>query len=514
MLRATQFNSAYSNFMDMQHEHFYQAMLSHDNRFDGHFYIGVSSTGVYCRPVCRVRTPKRENCTFYTTAAQAEAAGFRPCLKCRPELSPQTLDKTLQQNPILSTIIQLEDQGDIDFNISLLAKSLNVTARHLRRITIEQLGTTPSNFILTRRLLRAKKLLTETHLSIANVALISGFGSVRSFNAHFKKRYQLTPSVLRKSPSTQKSIANNGSEKTIELLLQYRPPYDWPQLITFLKQRTIQSVEHVEGPSYIRTVGLSFKGKSYSGWLQVQPHKSKDNTLTVELSESLVAISPLLLRKLEHQFDLHAEPWLISNQLGLLAANNPGIRLPGSFDGFEMSVRAVLGQQITVKAAHTLAGRFAQAFGKPINTPFATLKTLFPSPQVVAELSIDQIASLGIISKRAQTIISLAQSISKNEISLQPTAHPEQTIAALEKLVGIGSWTAHYIAMRALHWPDAFPHTDLGIMKALQEKRPKQLLLVAEKWRPWRAYAVMHLWNSLKQDNPTSVEPSSVLVKK
>ncbi|BBB28293.1 DNA-3-methyladenine glycosylase 2 family protein [Neptunomonas japonica] len=486
--------------MNMQHEHLYQAMVSHDDRFDGHFYIGVSSTGVYCRPICRVRTPKRENCTFYTTPAQAETAGFRPCLKCRPELSPQTLDNTFQKDTIISSIIQLEDQGEIDFSISALAKKLNITERHLRRITLEQLGTTPSNFILTRRLLRAKKLLTETPLSIAHIALISGFGSLRSFNTHFKSRYRLTPSALRKPPSTQNRAADNSPEITIQLLLQYRPPYDWLQLIDFLQHRSIQGVEHIEGQSYIRTVSLSVKGESYNGWLQIQPHKNKDNTLTVELSESLAAIIPILLRKLEHQFDLHAEPSLISNQLNFLARNNPGIRLPGSFDGFEMSVRAILGQQITVKAAHTLAKRFAQAFGKPIKTPLTSLTTLFPSPQRVAGLSIDQIASLGIISKRAQTIISLAQSICKDEISLQPTAHPEQTIAALEKLAGIGPWTAHYIAMRALHWPDAFPHTDLGVMKALKEKRPKQTLLLAEKWRPWRAYAVMHLWESLKQE--------------
>ncbi len=498
----------------MQHEHFYQAMVSHDNRFDGHFYIGVSSTGVYCRPICRVRTPKRENCTFYPTAAQAETAGFRPCLKCRPELSPQIQDNTLQQNLLISSIIQLEDQGDIDFSISALAKHLNITQRHLHRLALEQLGTTPSHFMLTRRLLRAKKLLTETPLSVTTIALISGFGSLRSFNTHFKDRYKLTPSSLRKSPSTQKSSAQSPPETTVQLLLQYRPPYDWSQLITFLQQRTIQGVEHVEEQSYIRTVGLSVKGEIYSGWLQIQPHKNKDNTLIVELSESLAAIIPLLLRKLEHQFDLHAEPSLISNQLGSLAINNPGIRLPGSFDGFEMSVRAILGQQITVKAAHTLAGRFAHAFGKSIITPFENLAIQFPSAKVVAELSIDQVASLGIISKRAQTIISLAKGITKGEISLQPTAHPEQSIAALEKLAGIGPWTAHYIAMRALHWPDAFPHTDLGVMKALQEKRPKQTLFLAEKWRPWRAYAVMHLWNSLQQDKLGNTKIRSMRVTK
>ncbi len=491
----------------MQNAHYYQALTSHDSRFDGHFFVGVSSTGIYCRPVCRVRTPKQENCIFYKSAALAEAAGFRPCLKCRPELSPQTAIR--DQHPILSAITQLEDQGEVDVNTLALSKHLNISERHLRRQMSEAFGISPSNFLLTRRLLRCKKLLTETELAIADIAYISGFSSLRSFNTHFKNRYHLTPSHLRRQSiksSAKQAAPNRASAPSIQLMLQYRPPYDWHQLITFIQQRTIRGVEHVNENTYFRTANLIIKEKPYCGWLMVRPHMTKANTLTIDISESLSEIIPILLNKLEHQFDLHAEPGLIAQQLGSLGAGNPGIRLPGSFDGFEMAVRAILGQQVTVKAAHTLAGRFAKAFGDKIETPYEDLTTLFPSALITSELSIDQIASLGIISKRAQTIKAVAQKISQGDISLQPTASPEETIEALQEITGIGHWTAHYIAMRALHWPDAFPHTDLGIMKALNEKHPKTLLAMAETWRPWRSYAVMHLWQQLshkRQETPS-----------
>ncbi|SIS43540.1 Ada metal-binding domain-containing protein [Neptunomonas antarctica] len=500
--------------MSIQNIYYYQALVSHDSRFDGHFFVGVSSTGIYCRPVCRVRTPKIENCSFYTSAALAEAAGFRPCLKCRPELSPQIAQHVNDQNLILSAITQLEDLGHTDFSIAELSRHLHISTRHLSRMALAQFGTTPSNIILTRRLLRAKQLLTETHLPIIHVAYISGFSSLRTFNMHFKNRYQSAPSSLRKRAditeanttridttriNTKSRASTTSPAKPIKLMLQYRPPYNWQQLIEFLEQRTVRGVEYVEEQTYSRTVNLTVNEKNYQGWLQVQLHLTKANTLAIELSESLSDIIPIVLRKLEHQFDLHAEPALIAKQLGKLVNNNQGIRLPGSFDGFEMAVRAILGQQITVKAAHTLAGRFAEAFGTRIHTTHRALTTLFPSAEVASTLSIDQIASLGIISKRAHTIIILAEKISKSEIVLQPSASPDITINTLTQIPGIGPWTAHYIAMRALHWPDAFPHTDLGIMKALQERRPKKLLALAEKWRPWRAYAVMHLWHSLRE---------------
>lgn len=493
----------------MHNEHYYQALASHDSRFDGHFFVGVSSTGIYCRPVCRVRTPKQENCVFYKSAAQAEAAGFRPCLKCRPELSPPTVIR--DQHPILSAITQLEDRGELDFNTLALAKHLNISERHLRRQMSEAFGISPSHFLLTRRLLRSKKLLTETDLAIADIAYISGFSSLRSFNTHFKNRYHLTPSHLRRQstkPSAKQAALSHAPAPCIQLMLQYRPPYDWHHLIAFLQQRTVHGVEHVQENAYIRTVNLIIKEKSYCGWLMVRPHMTKANTLAIDISESLSEIIPILLNKLEHQFDLHAEPELIAQQLGSLGISNPGIRLPGSFDGFEMAVRAILGQQVTVKAAHTLAGRFAKAFGEKIETPYEHLTTLFPSALTASELSIDQIASLGIISKRAETIKAVAQKISQGDISLQPTASPEEIIKALQEITGIGHWTAHYIAMRALHWPDAFPHTDLGIMKALNEKRPKALLTLADSWRPWRSYAVMHLWQQLSQQQGSNKQPS------
>ena len=472
------------------HEHYYQALISRDARFDGQFYVGVSSTGIYCRPVCRVRAPKAENCQFYQSAAQAEAAGFRPCLRCHPESAPTQRVQDDMGQQILATLEALELSAPEHCTAAFVAAQLQISTRHLNRLCQQHLGVAISAIIQTRRLLRAKKLISETPLAITDIAFICGFGSLRSLHHHFKTAYNLTPLALRKSASVQ-ALQN---QDRLTLTLSYRPPYAWEQLLTFLSHRTIAGVEQVSANRYLRTVHIN----AYQGWIAVTPHPRTPHALQIEISASLSPVIPNILHRLSHLFDLQADPALIKTQLGALAANNPGLRLPGAFDGFEMAVRAILGQQITVKAAHTLAGRFAAAFGTPICTPDGTLTVCFPHAAVVAALSVDEIASLGIISKRAQCIIALAKALATESITLSPTASPAPTIAQLKALPGIGDWTAHYIAMRALHWPDAFPHQDLGIMKALNETKPKTILAHAEPWRPWRAYAVMHLWHSLE----------------
>lgn len=287
------------------------------------------------------------------------------------------------------------------------------------------------------------------------------------------------------------SLSDNPANEPLRYELPFQPPLDWETLLAYLKARALRGVESVEDNRYSRT----FSAKQ-TGWLAVEPRAS---VLRVELSASLTALAPAVLARIERVFDLATEPQQIAAQLGSLAAGNPGLRVPGAFDGFEIAVRAILGQQVSVKSATTLAGRFIAAFGEPVETPFPALTHLTPTAKRVAQSNINEIASLGIIATRAKSILALAEAVASGKINLEPGGDVAQTMAQLKELPGIGEWTAQYIAMRALKWPDAFPHTDLGVYKALGETRPKRVLEIAEAWRPWRAYAVFHLWKSLEQ---------------
>ncbi|HEX9003114.1 MAG TPA: DNA-3-methyladenine glycosylase 2 [Blastocatellia bacterium] len=287
------------------------------------------------------------------------------------------------------------------------------------------------------------------------------------------------------------SLSDNPATEPLRYELPFQPPLDWETLLAYLQARALRGVESVEDRRYSRT----FSAKQ-TGWLAVSP---SDSVLRVELSASLATVAPALLARIERAFDLATEPKPIATQLGALAAGNPGLRVPGAFDGFEIAVRAILGQQVSVKSATTLAGRFIAAFGKPVETPFPTLTHLTPQASRVAQSNINEIASLGIIATRAKSILALAEAVASGKINLEPGSDVAQTMAQLKELPGIGEWTAQYIAMRALKWPDAFPHTDLGVYKALGETRPKRVLEIAEAWRPWRAYAVFHLWKSLEE---------------
>jgi AraC family transcriptional regulator of adaptative response / DNA-3-methyladenine glycosylase II len=335
-------------------------------------------------------------------------------------------------------------------------------------------------------------LLTDTAMSVTDVAFASGFSSLRRFNALFVERYRLRPLELRK----QRELEPGGASDAIELNIAVRPPLAWDALVGFLSSRTIDGVEEVDATSYRRTVRIARGERVHAGWVEISPAK-KPNALRLRIASSLLSVLPAVLGKAKHLIDASADPVAIAAILGRLAKGEPGLRIPGAFDGFEVAVRAVLGQQITVKAARTLAARFATAFGTPIETPFPDLWLLFPLAREIAGKSVDEIARLGIIASRTRTILALAAAIADGTLSLQPGADVEATLDALRALPGIGEWTAQYIAMRALAWPDAFPHTDLGVMKALGEKNPKRVLEAGEAWRPWRAYAVMHLWRTL-----------------
>jgi AraC family transcriptional regulator, regulatory protein of adaptative response / DNA-3-methyladenine glycosylase II len=470
----------------------YRALRARDARFDGRFFVAVSSTRIYCRPVCTVKPPKRENCRFFPSAAAAEAGGYRPCLRCRPELAPGNASVDATTRLAQAAASMLEDRALDDEGLDAVAARLGITDRHLRRAFGAEFGVSPVEFAQTQRLLLAKRLLTDTALPVTEVAFASGFGSVRRFNALFRERYRLAPGRLR--GLRQKAAAADA----LEFELAFRPPFDWPAVSAFLGARAIPGVEAVEGGRYRRTVRIAADGKAHAGWIAVSVSPKKP-TLRVTVSASLAKALPPALSRVKALMDLACHPADVAQALGDLAERRPGLRVPGAFDGFEMAVRAILGQQVSVAGASTLAGRLAAALGDPVATPFESLRILFPTAAMVADVSPARIAKLGMPLARARTIAALARAVADGKLALVPNADVDATLDALRALPGIGEWTAQYIAMRALSWPDAFPHTDLGVMKALGTTDERRALAAGEAWRPWRAYAVMHLWQSLKE---------------
>ena len=475
----------------------YRALRARDARFDGRFFVAVSSTRIYCRPVCTVKPPKRENCRFYPSAAAAETAGYRPCLRCRPELAPgnASVDATTRVAQAAASLI--EDRALEEGGLDAIATRLGITDRHLRRAFGAEFGVSPVEFAQTQRLLLAKRLLTDTALPVTEVAYASGFGSLRRFNALFKQRYRLQPSMLRRHMRTRER--STAEPDTLNFELSFRPPYDWPAVSGFLGARTIAGVEAVENACYRRTVRVPADGKDHLGWIEVGLSARKP-ALRIAVSASLARALPPVLSRVKALMDLSCNPTEVSRTLGALAKRNPGLRVPGAFDGFEVAIRAIVGQQVSVAAARTIVGRIAAALGDAIDTPFASLGAVFPTPERVAGATAGSIARLGMPGSRARSVIALARAVADGALVLAPNADIDSTLERLRALPGVGEWTAQYIAMRALAWPDAFPHTDLGVMKALRESDPRRVLEAGEAWRPWRAYAVMHLWQSLRKE--------------
>ncbi|HEY1173443.1 MAG TPA: DNA-3-methyladenine glycosylase 2 [Verrucomicrobiae bacterium] len=474
----------------------YQALLARDRRFDGLFFVAVTSTHIYCRPICPVKPPMEKNCRFYSTAPEAEQAGFRPCLRCRPELAPGHAPVDGSQR-IAHLVVQRIEEGHDDETSALesIANEFNLSSRQIRRIIQKELGVPPIQLLLTRRLLLAKQLLTETKLPIIDIAFASGFASLRRFNDAFSTRYGMPPTRLRKQAVDD--TLKLTSTDTSTLLLTYRPPYDWPGMLAFLKGRELKGVELVTENAYARTVRIG----DATGWIKIT-HQANKHSLALEFSHTIAPVLPALLNRIRNLFDLNARPELITNHfandslLGPLTKANPGLRVPGAFDGFELGLRAILGQQVTVKAATTIAGRVATAFGEPITTPFLELNRLTPSAANLAKANVDQIARHGIVSARCRSIIALAQAHVNGTLSLDSSHHhsPEATIERLTEIPGIGKWTANYIAMRALRWPDAFPKEDIAIRNNLGGVTAKQAEEMSQPWRPWRSYAVLHIW--------------------
>jgi AraC family transcriptional regulator of adaptative response / DNA-3-methyladenine glycosylase II len=486
----------------------YRALLARDTRFDGVFFTGVKTTGIYCRPVCRVKTPRASSCTFFPNAATAEAAGYRPCLRCRPELAPYALQQNLAYAVWQRIAAGALNHGDLE----TLAREVGLSSRQLRRVLQEHFGVSPVELAQTQRLLFAKKLLQETHLPMTELAYAAGFGSLRRFNTLFAERYGMAPSAVRREASGE-----SGTDDALVLRLAYRPPYNWKAVLGYLGGRAIPGVESVRDGAYRRSVRVG----EASGWLKVRSIEGRE-LLELEVAPQLAPHLMALLARVRTQFDLDANPEVIEAHLGqdaMLAqhiAAAPGLRVPGCFDTFELAVRAVLGQQVSVAGATTIAGRLVARFGESLSTPFEQVTHLFPRPETLAAATVDDVAPLGMPGKRAQTIIGLARFASEGGLDVKPGASLAHAIAQMRTVPGIGEWTAQYVAMRALRFPDAFPAGDLGLQKAAALSEPqcldsetgrlteKQLLARAANWSPWRGYAALLLWNSLhvEKDKP------------
>ena len=481
-----------------------RARLSRDARFDGKFFIGVLSTKIYCRSICPVPTVKEKNVRYFPNAAAATEAGFRPCLRCRPECSPGTPAWSGTSSTVSRALRLIGESGLEEGGMEHLADRLGVGARHLRRLFVRHLGAAPIAVVQTHRLHFAKKLIDETQLQMNDVALASGFGCVRRFNAAIQKTYKRTPTAIRHL-ARQKKIQ---PENEYLFHLRFRPPYQWEQMLAFLAARATPGIESVDARSYRRSISINIR----YGYFEVSRIEEHD-ALAVRVQ---IADSRLLYRIIERirsMFDLNADWTAIAQgletdpELDARIRAEPGIRVPGCWNGFELTIRAILGQQISVKGATTLAGRIAKSFGLSFAGPTG-ITHVFPTPEVLADANL---ATVGLTHKRAETIRALARAVCDGQINFEGIVDSNLFLARLVEIPGIGIWTAQYVAMRALGEPDAFPTGDLGLLRALGLRTARELEKRAEAWRPWRSYASMYLWStrsavSAKPNEPTDAE--------
>lgn len=450
----------------------YRAVSARDARFDGRFYTAVTTTRIYCRPICPARTPASRNVRFYRHAASAEAAGFRPCKRCRPEVSPGDPGWDLRGDLIGRALRLIDDGAADEHGVAGLARRLHITERHLHRLFVAELGVGPLAVARTKRLLLAKQLLTETSLPVTEVAFAAGFGSVRQFNATMRDTYGFTPSELRATAGPR----HDTEEVSLRLRLNRREPYDADGVFAFLAARAIPGLEVADESSYTRLVP--------GGTITLTP---LDGHIALDATISDTRQLPRIVARCRRMLDLDADPGAISEQLGetslrALVEARPGLRVPGAFDGFELAIRAVVGQQVSVKGARTLLGRIVARAGAD---------GLFPMPEQLAEADL---TGLGLTNRRIATMRDLAGRIAEGEIDLDGGQDPAHAVAALLEVPGIGPWTASYIALRALRDPDAWPTGDLVLDKRMVALGiPRDHI---ERWRPWRAYAALHLWSS------------------
>ncbi len=510
--------------MELDAHRCYRAVASRDARFDGRFFTAVKTTGVYCRPICPAPTPKRGNVRFFACAAAAEAAGYRPCRRCRPETSPGT-PAWLGSSATVSRALRFVNEGALDASngVEDLAARVGVGERQLRRLFREHLGTTPIAVAQTRRLHFARKLIDETRLPITQIAFHAGFTSIRRFNSAMQTCFGRTPSELRRLSESHDGSSRNGG---VTLRLPYRTPYNWRGLLDYLRPRATPGVEVIGEDSYRRTIEIG----ETQGVIEIRPQE-RTNALALKLNVCGLQHLTQIVERTRHIFDLGADPLQIETQLAADPFLRPllkrwhGLRVPGTWDFFELGVRAILGQQVSIKSATTMAGRLNRAFGTTLNgTGHRGLTHLFPRPEILREADLSKI---GLTPARGQAINALAAAACDGRLDSNASKNPEEIAKRLRALPGIGEWTAQYVAMRALGEPDAFPAGDLGLRKALARYRETQeacalgtravrsrrtdarekptlsareVERIAERWRPWRAYAAMLLWHSLAQD--------------
>ena len=482
--------------MDLDRDACYRALCARDPRFDGRFFVGVTSTGIYCRPICPARTPKRRHVVFYPTAAAAQEAGLRPCLRCRPETAPDLAAWRGTSNTVARALALIERGALDETGVDALADRLGVGGRQLRRLFRQHLGASPVAVAQTKRVLLAKQLIHDTGLPMTQVALAAGFGSIRRFNETFRDLYGRPPGALRRANGSA-GAASNGA---VVVRLPYRAPYDWAAMLAYLRARAIAGVEAVAGETYARAIAIG----GHQGVVSIAPGPGEALHVTVAISK--LDLLPAIIARLRRMFDLAADPPAIAAHLSedpLLAPlvrERPGLRVPGAWDPFELAVRAVLGQQITVAAAIGLAGRLVSRFGEPLAPELRTgaLTHTFPAPDRLAGADL---ARLGMPARRAAALASLAASVANDPQLFAIGRSLDDAVARLRTLPGIGEWTAQYIAMREMRESDAFPVGDAGLVRAMAARlgrRPStaELLAHAERWRPWRAYAAQHLWAS------------------
>lgn len=473
-----------------ERERAYRALLARDARFDGRLFVGVRTTGVFCRPICRARTPRLENVDFFASAAAAQHAGFRPCLLCRPESSPDVAAWRGSSATVSRALVLITDGALDAASVEELAARLGMGERQLRRLFDKHLGTSPVAVAQSRRVLFAKKLVHETQLPMTEIAHAAGFGSIRRFNEAFSALMGRPPSALRRSA---RSVPQRGTTLT----LGYVPPYDWASILAFFRERSLAEIEKIDDDGYTRTIALG----GATGTIRVAPVRGRDAlALTVVFPD--VTRLPTIVDRVRRMFDLDADVRAIGRVLRRDPAlrsrlrARPGLRVPGAWDPFESAVRAILGQQVSVARARHLAEEIVTRWGAPLETGVAGLSRVFPTPEALAGAL--ETARLGMPGARTRALATLARAAHEDATLFSASASLGEARAHLRALSGVGAWTEEYVALRALRDPDAFPASDVGLLRALESggarPSPDELTARAEAWRPFRAYAAQHLW--------------------
>jgi len=467
----------------------YTALRARDYRYDGRFFVAVKTTGIYCRPICPAKPARFENVRFYGTAAEAEARGFRPCMRCRPEAAAGSPRWNGTSATVSRALKRIDDGYLAAHGVPDLAALVGLGQRHLRSLFVQHVGVAPKTLADARRLDFAKNLIDTTALSMADVATASGFSSIRRFNDAIKRRYGGAPTELR----TRRPAAAAGSASGAVIYLAYRPPYDWDWMLEHLGERSLRGVEVADRQAYSRSFRLDGSG----GWLRVTPEVDRHRVKVEVFGSDVRSLMPIAQRT-RALFDLNADPLLISHALSAgsamrpLVSRFPGTRLPGSWDAYETAVKAIVGQLISVKAASSISNRLVARFGRPLCAPTEGAPTrIFPEPPALADCGLE---SVGLTRAKANAIRELSRRVVAGTIELDGLVDSARLHEQLLEIPGVGPWTADYVALKVAD-PDTLPRSDLVIARCL-----KKLGSNGDMWKPWRGYATHYLWRSYAQD--------------